>query len=88
MAEKDPIFVADLPANIKASKNSSVTPGSVFSADREGMSEEVERFEKREIINALKNCGFVKQRAARLLGITPRQLTYRMKKYAIDARKL
>ncbi|EFK11125.1 Nif-specific regulatory protein [delta proteobacterium NaphS2] len=88
MAEKDPIFLEDLPANLKSSEKPSATPASVFSADGEGMSEEVERFEKREIINALKNCGFVKQRAARLLGITPRQLTYRMKKYAIDVRRL
>ena len=42
MAEKDPIFPEDLPANLKASKKSSATPASVFSADGEGMSEEVE----------------------------------------------
>ncbi len=88
MAEKDAVLVEDLPAHLKAAKIPSIKAGSAFSADGEGMNEGVERFEKREIINALKSAGFVKQRAARLLGITPRQLTYRMKKYAIDARKL
>lgn len=45
---------------------------------------EVVSLEKDRIINALKETGYVRQRAARALGITPRQLVYRIKKYGIS----
>jgi Nif-specific regulatory protein len=44
---------------------------------------DIEDIEKKSIINALKECGFVHARAARLLGITPRQIGYKIKKYNI-----
>lgn len=43
----------------------------------------IEDLEKEHIIEALKRCGWVKSRAAKLLGITARQLDYRIQKYSI-----
>ena len=88
MAENDTILMEDLPANFKSSPGHGAPPDLHASPLEDSMSEEVEQFEKREIIRALRENNFVKQRASRMLGITPRQLSYRIKKYAIDIRKL
>lgn len=40
------------------------------------------------IINALEKCGYVKSRAAKILGLTLRQLDYRVKKYDIPIKKV
>lgn len=47
----------------------------------------VEDLEKEKIIEALKKCGWVKSRSAKMLGITARQLDYRIKKYSIEIEK-
>ncbi|MGC8578835.1 MAG: nif-specific transcriptional activator NifA [bacterium] len=44
----------------------------------------IEEIEKTKIIEALKKTGGVKAKAARLLGITQRQLGYKIKKYRIE----
>lgn len=88
MAENDTILLEDLPASLKTSRDNGPAPNRVSSPDGDNMREEVERLEKGEIIRALRENNFVKQRAARMLGITPRQLSYRVTKYAIDMRKL
>ena len=44
----------------------------------------VEDMEKSRIIDALKKTGGVKAKAARLLGITQRQLGYKIQKYSIE----
>ena len=44
---------------------------------------ETERLEKERIIEALKRCSFNQSRAARLLGITQRQIGYKIQKYGI-----
>ena len=41
----------------------------------------VEAIEREEILAALERCGWVQARAARLLGITPRMIGYKIKKY-------
>ncbi|MBI3810812.1 MAG: nif-specific transcriptional activator NifA [Nitrospirae bacterium] len=43
----------------------------------------VEHLEREQMIAALKKCGWVQSRAARMLGITPRQIGYKIKKYKI-----
>ena len=48
----------------------------------------IENIEKQQIQEALKKTGFVKSKAARLLGYTIRQLDYRIKKYGIKVQKL
>ncbi len=47
-------------------------------ASIEGAAEERER-----VRSALERCGYVQAKAARVLGLTPRQLAYRVRKYGI-----
>ncbi len=44
--------------------------------------------EKEAIINALEKCGYVKSKAAKILGFSLRQLDYRIKKYNIEIKKI
>ena len=44
--------------------------------------------ERQRVVEALQRCGGVQTRAASLLGITPRQLGYRLKKYGIDPKQV
>ncbi len=48
----------------------------------------IETIERQQIENALKKAGYVKSKAARLLGFTIRQLDYRIKKYGIKVKRL
>ncbi|MEW6052623.1 MAG: helix-turn-helix domain-containing protein [Nitrospirota bacterium] len=45
--------------------------------------EKVQEIEREEIVNAMKECGWVMSRAARRLGITERMIGYRIRKYNI-----
>lgn len=54
----------------------------------ENLGSEVERLERNHIIQALKQNRGVQQKASKVLGITPRQLGYRIKKYNIDLKNL
>ena len=47
----------------------------------------IENTEREKIIEALEKTGYVKSRAAKLLGYTLRQLDYRIKKYGIEIKK-
>jgi len=55
-------------------------PGSSESAS---LPQSVEELERSQLAAALERSGWVKVRAARRLGITPRQIDYRMKKYGL-----
>ena len=43
--------------------------------------------QKQQIVEALEKCGWVQAKAARLLGITPRQMGYAIAKYGIDVKR-
>lgn len=78
MAKGKKITVADLPLSMKAYKSEfKYTP-------REGLSSTIEDVEKTRLIDALDKTGWVQAKAARLLGITPRQIGYKIKKYRLD----
>jgi Nif-specific regulatory protein len=47
------------------------------------LKERVKEIEKQEIINALKECNWIKAKAARKLGITERMIGYKVRKYNI-----
>lgn len=49
-----------------------------------GLMSEIEDLEKKRIIDALEKNGFVLKRTAKFLGITERQLGYRLKKFGIS----
>jgi Nif-specific regulatory protein len=43
--------------------------------------------QKHQLIDALEKCGWVQAKAARILGITPRQMGYAITKYGIDVKR-
>ncbi|RJQ51690.1 MAG: nif-specific transcriptional activator NifA [Nitrospiraceae bacterium] len=47
----------------------------------------IEEIEKSNIREALEKTGWVQARAAKLLGLTPRQIGYKIKKYGLEARE-
>lgn len=47
----------------------------------------IEEIETERILDALKKCGWVKSRAAKMIGLTTRQLDYRINKYSIPFEK-
>lgn len=48
----------------------------------------IEKDKKEEVLEALEACGWVQAKAARYLGLTTRQLNYRIKKYNIYVKRL
>jgi len=46
-----------------------------------------ERSERERIINAMEEAGWVQAKAARLLGVTPRQIGYALRKHDIPIKK-
>jgi Nif-specific regulatory protein len=43
--------------------------------------------QRQQIVDALEKCGWVQAKAARLLGITPRQMGYAILKFGIDVKR-
>ncbi|MEK6681457.1 MAG: nif-specific transcriptional activator NifA [Nitrospirota bacterium] len=62
---------------------SSLKTGDEAVAINSSLTRSVEGLEKQRISEVLKMCGGIQARAARMLGITPRQLGYKLKKYNI-----
>ncbi|MFN3947572.1 MAG: helix-turn-helix domain-containing protein, partial [Aquificaceae bacterium] len=56
-------------------------------SEAKNMPQLIESTEREEIIRALERVGYVKSKAARLLGYTLRQLDYRIKKYQIELKR-
>jgi Nif-specific regulatory protein len=54
----------------------------------ESLANKLREIEKDEIIRALKECNFVRARAARRLGITERMIGYRIKKYGLRIKEV
>jgi Nif-specific regulatory protein len=59
-------------------------PEDVHKPEDDSLTKTVEDIEIERIVDALKKCGWVKSRAARLIGLTTRQLDYRISKYGIS----
>ncbi|MFQ3574519.1 MAG: nif-specific transcriptional activator NifA [Thermodesulfovibrionales bacterium] len=79
MSDKDLIRIEDLPLNVKQSQLNTKKVEPLVDT----LPSTVEDIEKKEIISALQRCGWVQSKAARLLGITPRQIGYKISKYNI-----
>ncbi|WP_121011784.1 sigma-54 interaction domain-containing protein [Hydrogenivirga caldilitoris] len=71
----------DLPPHILAYRRRTALEGLSNLPDR------LQASEREKIIEALETTGYVKSRAAKLLGYTLRQLDYRIKKYGIEIKK-
>ncbi len=93
LAETDVIRVSDLPAMVLNYDNSNLSPMSysqntatfpeVTSPKRQSL-RSLEDMERHEVETALKRHGWVQARAARELGLTQRQIGYRIKKYKLS----
>jgi transcriptional regulator with GAF, ATPase, and Fis domain len=54
----------------------------------ESLGHKLKEIEKNEIIQALKECNFVRAKAARKLGITARMIGYKIKKYGLRTKEV
>ena len=66
----------DLPINLKAHSSKEIL-------NKESLRSGIEEMERSSILHALQETGWIQAKAARILGITPRQIGYKMKKYEI-----
>ncbi len=82
MAEKEVLEPGDLPYNL-VSEGPVMPRGHIFDPDT-SLGAEVKNLERQRIIKALRENNFIQQKTASSLGITPRKLAYRIKKYGID----
>ena len=73
------LTVNDLPMNVKGLK----TEENITADESKSLTEQVESLEKRLIYDALTNCSGNQTKAGKLLGITERNLRYKIKKYGI-----
>lgn len=88
MADRNTVYEADLPGSILCGNGSNGGGDANCMIPSEALGNQVQQLELRQIIQALKDAGGVQQRASKTLGITPRQLGYRIRKYNIDLRQL
>lgn len=77
MSGRDVIKPTDLPINIKIPSHNGIL-------QKESLMAGIEDIERSSILDALEKSGGVQVKAARMLGITPRQIGYKIKKYAIE----
>lgn len=80
MAASKTITPSDLPLNIMEQSIKSRCTVQINDA----LPSTIEDIEKTKILDALHKTGWVQAKAARLLGITPRQIGYKIKKYNIS----
>jgi Nif-specific regulatory protein len=76
MSGSDTIKPADLPISLKLPPPEEIL-------HRESLQAGIEDIEKSSILDALEKAGWVQAKAARLIGLTPRQIGYKMKKYGM-----
>jgi Nif-specific regulatory protein len=89
MARRDIIAPEEvpLPVNLHGVPTLSA-PAALSKADDHSLARTIADLEHERLLEALQRTGGVQTRAAALLGITPRQLGYKLKKYQIDPRRL
>ena len=81
MSASDKVRASDLPVNLSIRRPR-------VSTKSESLTASVEDIEKENIIGALEKTGWIQAKAARLLGITSRQIGYKIKKYGIEEKVL
>ena len=80
MSGSDIITATDLPVSLNICRLKNSDKASSLTSN-------IEELEQANILNALEKSGWVQAKAARLIGITPRQIGYKMKKYGIEEKK-
>ena len=81
MSGTDMIKAQDLPVSLTIRQVKS-------SGKSASLTSSVEEIERENILDALERTGWTQAKAARLLGITPRQIGYKMKKYNIKEKDI
>ena len=81
MSDGRVIGSSDLPINLKLPSHEEVL-------QKESLPAGIEDIEKSSIIDALVKTGWIQAKAARMLGLTPRQIGYKIKKYGIVENRL
>jgi Nif-specific regulatory protein len=84
MAESSEITFQSMPSSIAAYFRDVRDVTRPAPKERPTLQTTVEDLERQQMLDALKKCGWVQSRAAKILGITPRQIGYKMKKYKIE----
>jgi len=79
LTEGEEITFEDLPFYIKKHKKSKLE----FLKDFKSLPAQIELIEKKAIEEALKACNYNQTKAAKLLGLTKRQINYKIKKYGL-----
>ena len=79
MSKGEVISRSELPVNIREQSIKTKYASHII----DNLPSTVEVIEKDKILDALNKTGWVKARAAKLLGITPRQIGYKIKRYGI-----
>ena len=82
-AEGEAITIEDLPPMLGGG-HSDAGAVSLARVERQGLAETLEEIERRLICQAYEKAGGVKTETARLLGIKPSALYYKLEKYEID----
>jgi len=82
MVQRDIIMPEEIP--LPPGAPSQGIPGAPLQEKTLTLPQTLEEIERERILKALQRCGGVQARAARLLGITARQLGYKIRKYNID----
>lgn len=77
MSTRNTIKPSDLPINLKL-------PAPKNILQKESLKTGIKEIEKSMILDALEKNGWVQAKAARLLGLTPRQIGYKIKKYNLQ----
>lgn len=88
MAQSELITFGTIPSNIRTYFQDlrDVTKPSI--QKKSTLQGSVEHLEREQLVNALKKCGWVQTRVAKLLGLSPRQVGYKMKRYKIPSQSL
>jgi Nif-specific regulatory protein len=86
MAESRLITFHTIPPNISTYFKDLVEVTGHSKEGKPGLRHSVEHLEREQLLSALKRCGWIQNRAAKLLGLTPRQVGYKMKRYKIASR--
>jgi Nif-specific regulatory protein len=88
MARRDIIAPEDVPLSLSISRPAAFPGPSLSGTEPATLPREIADIERERLIEALQRCGGVQTRAAALLGITPRQMGYRLRRYRIDPRSM
>jgi len=79
LAEKEEITLNDLPFYIKQDNGSKIIGVNL----KNSLPNQIELIEKKAIEEALKACNYNQTKAAKMLGLTKRQINYKIKKYGL-----